>query len=58
MTGPVAADDYDPALTAGLSFQCGGGHTPNAAIEGVLRPPTRGGELAEAGGLIRVYLVE
>ncbi|MEN8135416.1 MAG: pilus assembly protein TadG-related protein [Thermodesulfobacteriota bacterium] len=56
--GPVASGDYDPAITAGLSFQCGGGHTPNAAIEGVLRPPSRGGELAESGGIMKVYLVE
>jgi hypothetical protein len=48
-------DYYDPSLGA-LAFQCTGGKAPNAALEGLIRPPTRGEEAV--AGIKKIYLVE
>lgn len=54
--GDCSAEDFDPTLAAGSVFGCTGGKAPNAALEGLIRPPTRGDD-AEFG-VAKIYLVE
>jgi hypothetical protein len=56
--GACDPSDFEPPLAAGDSFQCvgGPGSNPSAALEGMIRPPTRGDEAT--AGIRRIYLVE
>lgn len=52
---PPAAKIFDPTIS-GNNIRCGSGKTPNAAIEGMMRVPTKG-DITEAG-IRKIYLVE
>lgn len=51
----AGAKTFSPQIN-GTSIECGGGKAPNAALEGLLRVPTKGEK--EKAGVRKIYLVE